>query len=512
MISALLLAALALAMLAGCGSEDGMEEGGGQSGTEKNLVVAANAGEDSLDPVYSYGSWYGVRYGVYETLFRLDESMTPQPWLAESCRNIDQYTWEIVIKEGITFSNGAALTAQKVLESLDYERQNNEMMADILKTAEMTAEGQTLTIVCQTPAPALIHNLCDPFCAVIDVAADTDFNTNPIGTGPFVVEEFQAKSLCRLRANEDYWDGPSPLDTVEIRVISETGTLATALRSGEIDAVIQGATADSVDQLEGDADYGTDICATSRVFLLMLNQNNEHLRNPTFRRALARAIDRGALCNDMLEGSAIPGAGTFPAELPYGDVSITGLEYDLEQARALLAQAGYVLEGERLTRDGEAVTLRIVTSTMRQELQLLAQGVASQLEQLGIETEIITSADDVRTVLAADEFDIGVYSRVAAATGDPYDMLASCYGTDGYANYGHYTSGQVDEMLSQLAAEFQTARRNELAVQIQQQVINDTGAIHIGHLNNQVLFRAGVTGLTAHPADFYQLTNQIDLE
>ena len=157
MISALLLAALALAMLAGCGSEDGMEEGGGQSGTEKNLVVAANAGEDSLDPVYSYGSWYGVRYGVYETLFRLDESMTPQPWLAESCRNIDQYTWEIVIKEGITFSNGAALTAQKVLESLDYERQNNEMMADILKTAEMTAEGQTLTIVCQTPAPALIH-------------------------------------------------------------------------------------------------------------------------------------------------------------------------------------------------------------------------------------------------------------------------------------------------------------------------------------------------------------------
>ena len=214
---------------------------------------------------------------------------------------------------------------------------------------------------------------------MIDVAADTDFNTNPIGTGPFVVEEFQAKSLCRLRANEDYWDGPSPLDTVEIRVISETGTLATALRSGEIDAVIQGATADSVDQLEGDADYGTDICATSRVFLLMLNQNNEHLRNPTFRRALARAIDRGALCNDMLEGSAIPGAGTFPAELPYGDVSITGLEYDLEQARALLAQAGYVLEGERLTRDGEAVTLRIVTSTMRQELQLLAQGVASQL-------------------------------------------------------------------------------------------------------------------------------------
>ena len=89
--------------------------------------------------------------------------------------NIDQYTWEIVIKEGITFSNGAALTAQKVLESLDYERQNNEMMADILKTAEMTAEGQTLTIVCQTPAPALIHNLCEPFCAVIDVAADTDF-------------------------------------------------------------------------------------------------------------------------------------------------------------------------------------------------------------------------------------------------------------------------------------------------------------------------------------------------
>lgn len=126
--------------------------------------------------------------------------------------------------------------------------------------------------------------------------------------------------------------------------------------------------------------------------------------------------------------------------------------------------------------------------------------------------EILNSSDDVRNIMATDEFDIGMYGRVAAATGDAYDMLSSCFGTDGYANYGHYSSGQVDELLNQLAVEFDADRRNQLATQIQQQVINDTGIINIGYLNNQVLFRANVTGLTAHPADFYQLTNLIDMD
>lgn len=94
-ISLVLLVVFLSGTLIGCGSSDEKDQAEKQD-EEQTLIFGTTLSSDVLDPTFSYASWYDVRYGILETLFRFDENLVPQPWLAESYRNVDPCTWEIV--------------------------------------------------------------------------------------------------------------------------------------------------------------------------------------------------------------------------------------------------------------------------------------------------------------------------------------------------------------------------------------------------------------------------------
>ena len=183
------------------------------------------------------------------------------------------------MKDGITFSNGTELTGQAVVDALEYTRSQTELVPASILDATITADGQVVTIVSATPSPTMINDLADPFCAIMDVHSGTDFGTNPIGTRPFVVTSFEAKSNCMLERNENYWDGASPLETVEVRTIMDADTLTMAMQSGEVDWA-QGITAENLTLFEDTSSYTISTVATSRAFIGTLNLNNEHLAIP----------------------------------------------------------------------------------------------------------------------------------------------------------------------------------------------------------------------------------------
>ena len=503
--------ALLLSLLAACSGSDGSGDGGGET-EEKHFVFASNNGVDSLDAGYWYGGWYAMEYGILETLFRLDDELQPQPWLAESGAMIDEYTWEIVVRDGITFSNGTALTGQAVVDALDYNRQNNELVAQPIREGELTAQGQTVTIRTQTSAPTMLYDLADTFCGIMDVHSGTDFNSAPIGTGPFVVDEFRPKDIVRLHRNETYWDGPSALDTVEVRTIMDDDTLAMSVQSGEVDAC-RGLTYESVQLFEGNDNYVIDRVSTPRIIMAYLNFHNEHLSNAAFRQALALAVDKQSFCDDLLAGAAQPAIGLFPDTLPYGGQNLTAPAPDLDEARALLEQAGYDWDDQgNLVKGGERISLRIISTISQAEIPVLAEGLGTRLGELGIGCEVISAGDNSPTVMVTDDFDIGFYSRLTAPNGDPYAMLDSTYRSGGYANYGHYENAQVDQLLDQLYVEFDQDRRTQLAVEIQQIALEENAVLPICFLDANMAGQSNVTGLITHPTEYYMITNQIDLE
>lgn len=185
-----LLILICFAILTGCSksNDDSVWE------SKDQLVFGTTISTKSLDPAQGYSVWFTVRYGVAETLFKLDDAMEPVPWLAEGYEALNSTTWKIELKENIYFQNGVEMTAEKVKESLDRVIELNSRAKSTLKIKDIEVDGKNLIFNMEEEHPTLINDLCDPFEAIIDVDGTETHDSNPVGTGPFIVEKFSTIS------------------------------------------------------------------------------------------------------------------------------------------------------------------------------------------------------------------------------------------------------------------------------------------------------------------------------
>ena len=191
-LCAVFLIALPVAV-SGCGSSDQAASGG-----KKTVHVGGTVAVTStMDPAKEWMGWYAVRYGVGETLFRLDNEMKAQPWLAEKAENVEPTVWRITLKDNVTFSNGTKMTADKVIASLQRTAEMNPRAA-WLEGAEYTAEGNVLTIRTKEPYATLVNALCDPYAVILDVAGTKDFDNAPVGS---TFSAFSASHGCGFIAS-----------------------------------------------------------------------------------------------------------------------------------------------------------------------------------------------------------------------------------------------------------------------------------------------------------------------
>ena len=275
-MSGLLILVLLIVGITGCGSQQRSDETGssGDEEGQKTFVFGdttfnAENGEPDINPHNDNSGWACIRYGVGETLFRFNDEMEMEPWLAESCENVDEYTWKIVLREGISFTSGRVMDAEAVKECLEDLVKNHPRAAENLSIAEITAEDMTLTIRTSIPVPALINYLADPYGCIYDVQAGVTEEGIVQGTGPYRAVSLTTDSEMELVKNENYWNGEPKIDKITVRTISDGDTLTMALQSGEIDAAY-GMPNASYPLFEND-NYTFTSCETSRGFFGSMN-------------------------------------------------------------------------------------------------------------------------------------------------------------------------------------------------------------------------------------------------
>ena len=146
--------------ISGCGDDK-------KAAADKIVRVAGtvSVSSSSMDPAKGWDGWYIVRYGVGETLFKVGDGLKIEPWLAEKFEKIDDLTWKITLKKNVTFSNGEAMTPQKVIDSLKRVGDMNER-AGFLKTAVYTVDGDAVVIKTEKPRLTLINDLADPYATI----------------------------------------------------------------------------------------------------------------------------------------------------------------------------------------------------------------------------------------------------------------------------------------------------------------------------------------------------------
>lgn len=519
--AAALTIGLLAAILSGCTAGTADSGTGTVSGQEKNegekvlvwgdTTFNAENGEPDIDPHRDNSGWACIRYGVGETLFRFSDSMEVEPWLAESYENADEQTWIIQLREDVNFTSGRHMDAQAVKECLYDLVAVHQRAASDLHIEEITADGYTLTVRTSEPVPALINYLADPYACIIDMAAG---NTEGIvsGTGPYQAVSLVTDSGLELVKNEDYWDGDPKIDRITVRTISDGDTLTMALQSGEID-VAYGMPYASYPLFENE-EYSFAGTATSRVFFGTMNYESPVTADPAVRKAIAMGIDREGFVDTLLGGNGYPASGAFPESFAFGGDSVTAEAYDPAGAAEVLEQAGWTDDdGDGIReKDGTPLTLRWLTYPSRQELPLLAESAQATLGEIGFDVQIINTADHNRIRTDSSAWDIYVSAMVTAPTGDPeYFFNYRCLDSSSN-NDGHYHSDELEALAAEMSGTFDTERRQELAVKMQQVILEDHAFVFVSHLRMSMVSKASVTGLSAHPCDYYEITAELDID
>lgn len=513
----LLIFLLLAAGMTGCGNSQNTEDSSADGTVRKTFVFGdttfnAENGEPDINPHNDNSGWACIRYGVGETLFRFSDEMEMEPWLAESCENIDACTWKITLKDGIRFTSGRTMDAAAVKECLEDLIKNHARAAEDLSIDEITAEDMTLTIRTKVPVPALINYLADPYGCIYDVQAGVTDEGIVQGTGPYRAVSLTTDAELELVKNEDYWNGEPKIDEITVRTISDGDTLTMALQSGEIDAAY-GMPYASYPLFENEG-YTFTSCATSRVFFGAMNFESDIISDPAVRKAIAMGIDKEGFVETLLDGNGYPAAGVYPDNVAFGGDVVSTESYDPEGAKKLLEEAGWVdTDGDGVReKDGTPLMLRWLTYPSRQEQPLLAESAQATLGEIGFQVEINNTADHNRIRMDSDAWDIYVSAMVTAPTGDPeYFFTYHCLDSSSN-NDGHYHSDRLEALAREMAETFDTDKRTELAIEMQQVILDDNAYVFCSHLRMSMISRSNVTGLTAHPCDYYEITADLDVE
>lgn len=519
-LSLFVVAILSAVVLAGCAGGDRKSGSGSVSqGSSSTLNFGCQMyGDGLIDPTaQTNAAWNCMRYGIGEALFKFDDNMETEPWLAASAETDDYLTWVIKLKEGIKFSNGDDMDADAVAASLNRmleEGPNGSSTPEKFVPYETVItsnnEEGTVTLVLPEKNYNLKGNLAHPVTEIVNVKATKDWNNGVIGTGPYMVETFEDQVGYTMKANPNYYEDV-PYETVNIMFMGDASAKAMALRSGQVDLVENITNVSDIQALEADPDFTVDIASGVRCGFAWMNFNGV-LKNDSLRKAILMAVDMETICqSNTIGGLYTAGYSVLPSSLSYGYENLENkYPYDPDAAKKLLDDAGIIDTNSDGIReiDGQNINLKFVSYENRL-LNDFADAIALYLAEAGIGvTADYGSSDDQWSKLVAGEYDLNNNNWTTVATGDPTEYMANWY-SKSEANYCGYSSSAYDALYEELLRESDEGKREELLEKMQQVLIDDAVAIVEGYYNSSMIYSKNVGYAHIRTADYYWLSTEI---
>ncbi len=473
----------------------------------KVLHVAESFATTNLDPRKDSNSWYTSIYGITQTLFRITDDSSLEPWLAEKADVDDSgLVWTVQIKKDAHFSNGNDVTSQMVIRNLQSTAENIVNFSALGSFQYHVVDDKTFTITTQEIYPTMLIDLAAPETAIVDLDNSGDYVNSIVGTGPFLLKQFQPEQLVVVEKDPNYWGGEVKLDEAWFHYIKDDDSRLMAMQNGEVD-VHSNVNAAALEIYSADPqEFTVYTRPATRVQFYFLNQ--ERLSD-NVRAAINLAVDPEVLAS-FQKGIVSPTSGPFNASAPYGKV--TKPACDPEKAKSLLKEDGYTLNSKGFyEKDGRPLTVTISYYAAR-SLDVIALSMQEQLGKIGIQTTLTCVEDPDSTYIATRDFDIGLYCMIADKAGDPYFFLNSVLREDCYYDIAGFDSPECEALIDQLSRETDLARRAELANQAVQIAIDDNAFGFTGLFNKTTVVRNGVSDVFENnPGDIYRISEFTDI-
>ncbi|MGM0896681.1 MAG: ABC transporter substrate-binding protein [Bacillota bacterium] len=404
--------AFGIVLLAGCSSDNTESDGGAASEDEKSggtLVYGRGADSVSLDPInVTDGESIRVTHNIYETLLEYDHNLELQPKLAtEYSSSEDGLTWTFQLREGVNFHDGTDFNADAVVFNferwMDPENPYHEgdfpyypflyggFKGDenhLIESVTATGEHELEIVLKRKTAPFLSYLAISMFGIASPAAIEqhgAGIGENPVGTGPFKFEEWNRNNTITLSKNEEYWmEGKPYLDQVIYQVIPENSARLNALQTGEID-ILDGMNASDTTSVEDTEGIELIKRPSFNIGYMAFNMEKEPFDDPLVRKAINMAIDKEEIVDAFYNGLADPATSPLPPSLWSHDESMEKYDYNVEEAKKLLAEAGY--------EDGFTTELHTMSNPRPYlpEPMKIAEAIQSDLAEIGITAEIVSS-------------------------------------------------------------------------------------------------------------------------
>ncbi len=437
------------------GSGAGVSAGTSADGASQVIVSMPTSSEPAagFDPFVSWGCGEHVHEPLIQsTLLRTTADMGFENDLATSysCSD-DGLTWTFSIRTDARFSNGATLTARDVAYTINGIKASEASECDLTYVREALAvDDATCRIELEKPFNALLYTL-----AVIGIVPDgghgDDYGSNPVGSGRYVLEQWDRGQQVILRANPDYYGAAPSIERVVVVFMEEDASLAAA-QSGQVDVAYTSATfaaqqprgfdllnCASVDSrgisLPSIAPGGTKT-QTGQTYAT----GNAVTQDIAVRRAINYGVDRQLLIDHVLNGY---GAVAFSVadNMPWSSADMR-CTTDVERARQLLDEAGWTAGADGVrSRAGVQAAFDLYYSASDTVRQAIAMEFANQLSELGIKvTPKGASWDEIYQHQFSDPVVWGW------GTNSPIETYNLTYSA-GNGNYACYDDAAVDAHL-----------------------------------------------------------------
>ncbi len=489
--------------------------------TPPNVAIVGQIAEPkSLDPAaVTAVNDFRILVNVYDGLTRYrDGTLEVEPALAKSWEiSDDGKTYTFKLREGVKFHDGSDFNAEAVKFNFDRMLKEDHPFHDtgpfplafFFSSVEEVNVIDDLTVEFKLNAPyaPFLSNLAYPTGLMVSPAAveeyGKDFGRHPSGTGAFKFEEWEANAKVVVSRNEDYWDGAAPLEAIVYRPITDANTRIAEMLAGGLDIMVE-VPPDSLQQFRDNAEYKVLEQAGPHVWFLILNAKEGPFSNKLVRQAANYAIDKKALTENVLQGTADIAAGPTPPAFAWAyDESLDPYPYDPEKAKELLKEAGYT--GEELTF--------YVTEGGSGMLDPIAMGTAIQadLQKVGMTVKIETY--EWNTFL--DKVNPGLEGKADMAemawmTNDPdtlpyLTLRSEAFPDKGGFNSGYYSNPKVDELLNKAREATDQDQRAKLYKEMQQIVHDDAPWVFVANWKQNAVTRASVENFKLQPSFFLML-------
>ncbi len=429
-----------------------------------SLVVGVTGETAGWNPHYSEWAQPGAFVGsaILEPLAAMGEDNGAKPFLATKWFPNDTFDkWQVTLRDDVTFQNGEPFNAAAVKANVDDAIKaplSSQAIGKLFKSVSVVDDHNVLFEMNQ-PWAAFPSSFLDgqsAFMMAPGALATADHgNLHPIGTGPFTFDSWTPDDNLKVKKNTKYWQAGQPhLDQIEFKVVTDNGSRANALQSGDLNMMLTASGTDA-NSLDGDftvvRDWDTEAGSIILNTIPMIGDKPNPLSNAHARMALAYATDRVAL-------ASLAGDGVQPTSSPFAPNTPWGMpedqnnypNHDVEKAKA---------EVQAYEQETGATSLSITLSSIADvDTSRDMQAVQNQWREAGIDVDLesVESAAFIGKVIKGD-YEAAQF-RIFSSP-DP-DQNHFFWSADTIAGYGGVNINMAQYSTPQIEADLKVGREN----------------------------------------------------